>query len=352
MDQHGLGAASPLTERPFVSIIVPTLNEADYIGPCLDTLIQASSRLEHEILVVDGGSTDATKEIVRRRSANNPAIRLLDNPERLQSAAVNLGAEHASARAEIILRADAHACYPAHFVADCVAALISSAAASVVVPMANHGATPLQRAIAAAQSSRFGNGGAAHRVGAQSRFVDHGHHAAFNRASFLRLGGYNPHFTHNEDAEFDIRLVRAGERIWMCHTAVVTYFPRKSLGALARQYRRHGDGRARTLLLHGMAPKPRQMAPVAALLLCLVGLALAPVAPAVLLLPAGYAAICVLWAGALSLRQRDPWLLAAAPAAIVMHMGWAYGFIVRQLRERRHRITPRSSDPGLQEAAR
>ena len=319
-----------LRDGPFISIIVPTLNEENYIGQCLDTLIQAALSYEYEIMVVDGGSMDATQDIVARRSVTNPNIRLLHNPKRLQSAAINLGAEHASSRAEIILRADAHACYPSHFVTDCVSALMSSGAASVVVPMANHGVTPLQRAIAAAQSSRFGNGGAAHRVCSQSGFVDHGHHAVFNRATFLRLGGYNPGFTHNEDAEFDVRLVRAGERIWMCHTAVVIYFPRKSLGALAKQYRRHGDGRARTLLLHSLAPKPRQLAPVAALLLCLAGFTLAPIVPALLLLPASYAALCLGWASCLSLRQRDAWMLAAAPAAMAMHMGWAYGFLLRQ----------------------
>ncbi|MEJ0048194.1 MAG: glycosyltransferase [Rhodospirillales bacterium] len=177
-----------------------------FIEACLRSLLvsveQAGLGAAFEILVMDGGSTDETAAIVGRMSAQVPAIRLCANPGRLQSAAVNLAAEIADPRARILMRADAHALYPANFVGDCMAALRDQDASSVVVPMINRGVTPIQRAIAAAQSGRLGNGGSAHRTAGASCFVDHGHHAAFDRAVFQRLGGYDTRFTHNEDAEF------------------------------------------------------------------------------------------------------------------------------------------------------
>ena len=129
------------------------------------------------------------------------------------------------------------------------------------------GARGFQRAVAAAQNSRLGNGGAPHRTAPRSGPVAHGHHAAFDRAFFDRLGGYDAHFSHNEDAEFDYRALRAGGRIWMCAEARVEYYPRDRPMALLHQYIRNGRGRARTLLLHRPAPQcpPDGAGPAAAL---------------------------------------------------------------------------------------
>lgn len=323
-----VGARTPPADAaPFVSIVVPALNEERYIEDCLRSLVGCAAGTEFEILVMDGGSSDRTREIVGALAQTIPGITLHHNPERLQSAAMNLAARLASPRAGVILRADAHALYPPGFVGRCLDALAGHDADSVVVPMRTVGRGGMQRAIAAAQNSRFGNGGAVHRVGGRSGFVEHGHHAAFDRATFLRLGGYDTRFTHNEDAEFDHRLRRAGGRIWMCGDAPVTYFPRETLRRLARQYVRHGRGRARTLVLHRLRPKPRQLAPVCVLLLCAASLPLALASAWFLLVPAAYAAMCLAWAVRQSALAGDPWLLAAGPAVMTMHLAWAWGFL-------------------------
>src|SRR5262249_8906559 len=153
-----------------------------------------------EIIVVDGGSKDSTLRIVARMAARQPMIRLLHNPKRIQSAAMNLGAASASLRSAVVMRADAHAEYPPGFVSTCLHDLKESCATSVVVPMIATGRSCLQRAIAAAQNSWIGNGGSPHRSGKQSGFVAHGHHALFDRRFFQELGGYDESFTHNEDA--------------------------------------------------------------------------------------------------------------------------------------------------------
>jgi succinoglycan biosynthesis protein ExoA len=232
-------------------------------------------------------------------------------------------------RATILIRADAHAHYPAGFVRRCVGDLLRTGATSVVVPMCNRSqpANGLQRAIAAAQSSRFGNGGSVHRARPRSGFVDHGHHAAFDRAFFLSVGGYDETFSHNEDAELDHRAQLAGGRVWMAADEPVTYFPRRRLGALARQYFCHGAGRARTLLKHRLTPRPRQMAPIVALGICLAGILAAPVLPMVSLFALVYPLSCVAWGAVRAVTRRDPWLLAAGPALVTMHLSWATGFL-------------------------
>lgn len=311
---------------PATAIVVPALNEEDYIVPCLDSLIEDKPDCVRQIIVVDGGSTDRTVELVRQVARSHSGVSVLHNPKRLQSAAVNLAARQAAPEVRVLLRADAHSIYPPGFVRSCVEALVRRGVASVVVPIHTAGTSGLQRAIAAAQNSRLGNGGSAHRIGSVGRFVEHGHHAAFDRHVFLRVGGYNEAFSHNEDAEFDHRLGQAGGRIWMAEQAV-TYFPRRTLGSLARQYLRNGAGRARTIRLHWKRPKLRQVMPLFAMTASLCGLAMMPESAWFGLLPLCYLLGCLVWGAISAISARDAWLLAMGPAAAVMHMAWAAGFI-------------------------
>ncbi|WP_198374086.1 glycosyltransferase family 2 protein [Neoroseomonas rubea] len=335
-DRAPRALSTAASRHPFVSIVIPALNEERYIEACLASLVGQWPDGRYEILVLDGGSTDRTAEIVEAFRAGHGSVVALTNPRRNQSAAMNLAAQLASPHATVLLRADAHALYPPDFVRRCVGALLRTGATSVVVPMrteARSGAG-LQRAIAAAQGSRLGNGGALHRMGGASGFVEHGHHAAFDRAFFRSIGGYDETFTQNEDAEFDVRAAAAGGRIWMCAEALVVYFPRDSLDGLARQYFRHGCGRARTLRKHHLRPRPRQMIPVLALGGCAAGITAAPIAPMVAALVLIYPACCIAWGMLQTIRRRDTQLMAAGLALMTMHLCWALGFVVRYVQPR------------------
>lgn len=320
---------------PFVTIVVPVLNEEPYIARCLASLLTQgklwADGSAFEILVMDGGSTDRTRDIVTELCASEPALRLVDNPKRLQSCAMNLAARIASPRATVLLRADAHAAYPDNFLASCMSELSRTGAASVVVPMVTTGEAGFQRAVAAAQNSLLGNGGSAHRRASRSRFVDHGHHAAFDRAFFLKIGGYNEAWSHNEDAEYDHRVSLAGGRVWMCGDATPLYYPRRDPWGLAKQYFHHGSGRARTLLTHHIRPRLRQLMPLLILCGSLGGLLLTPVYSGFALLPLVYCLICMGWGAVAAARHGDPWLLAIGPAAMIMHLSWGAGFIWRCL---------------------
>ncbi len=319
--------------EPSVSIIVPTLNEEKYIQDAIGSLIPTGERLDYELIVFDGGSTDGTAAIVKEMARRNPKIRLEPNPARYQSAAVNRGAKLAKPDSEILIRADSHAEYPPGFVAGLVQEMKTRNVASVVVPMRTRGTGFLQRGIALAQNSRLGNGGALHRTANHSRYVDHGHHAAFDRRTFLAVGGYDESFTHNEDAELDIRLRDAGARLWLCSELAIGYFPRNSLGALARQYFNHGSGRAKTMLKHRRPPKVRQLLPLGALGMNVLSLASGLGFGWFFFLPfIAYAGACLTGGIFLAISQRDPAGCAAGPAAMIMHQSWAAGFVYRLLR--------------------
>lgn len=313
-----------------VSIIMPTLNEEKYVSRAVKTLLPEDNVLACELLVVDGGSSDSTREIVQQLAARDSRIKLLDNPKRIQSAGVNEGVRQCDPRTRAVLRADCHAIYPPGFVEYCVRKLEEKQAASVVVPMTTQGTGCFQRAVAAAQNSILGNGGSAHRWKSEGAFVDHGHHAAFDRAFFTRLGGYDEGFSHNEDAEYDARVRVAGGQIWLEPEAAIVYFPRSSLVRLAKQYFMHGRGRAMTFFKHRPKLKLRQLLPVAVLFGCLGAAAMAAIVhPAFLVFPAAYAALCLGWAAALAASKRDFCLSAAGIATMTMHLAWAVGFTAR-----------------------
>ena len=314
-------------ENPRFVVVIPTLNEEQHIRNCLNSLLGQVERQDGHLFVVDGQSSDRTCEIVQEVMAGNPHVTCIENPKKRQSAALNLAAAVAPESARVLIRADAHAIYPPNFIENGLAALENTGAASVVVPMETVGKQCFQRAVAVVQNSWLGNGGAAHRGSAASGYVDHGHHAVFDRDTFRLIGGYDESFTHNEDAEFDHRLRLRGGRIWMCAGAAITYYPRDRPVALARQYYNHGRGRGRTVIRHRLMPKLRQMLPPAALLGTIGGLAASLMHPAFIALPLIYMTICNGFGILSALRHRDACLVAAGLVAMIMHFAWSLGFL-------------------------
>lgn len=329
--EEGPTRPCPARASAIVTIAMPALNEARYIEAAIRSVLPDHEDVTCELIVVDGGSCDETCAIVERLARDDDRIRLLHNPERRQAAGVNLAAKHARADSTVLVRADCHAVYPPGFVRRLLQARDLSGATSVVVAMHTRGEGCQQKGIAAAQNSRMGNGGSAHRLRGLRGFIDHGHHAAIDMDMFLALGGYDNDGHQNEDAEFDCRLTAAGGLVFLDGTVVIDYFPRDTLTALAVQYANYGVGRANTTLRHRKPLKLRQIAPVAILIGVIGGIAAAALSGEAwpLIVPGTYALVVVAISTWLSLKQRSLCALFAAPAAMTMHLAWGAGFIWR-----------------------
>jgi succinoglycan biosynthesis protein ExoA len=311
-----------------VLVVIPTLNEAANIAPVIRALGEDPPRGARVSLVIaDGGSTDGTVQVVRELAAARAGLGIVHNPAQIQSAGVNLAARSAGQHVDVLVRCDAHASYPPGFVRRLLETLDRTGADSVVVAMDSIGGPScVQRAVAWVSDTPLGSGGAAHRAGRRSGFVDHGHHAAFRMASFRRAGGYDESFSHNEDAELDCRLRRLGCSIYLDASIRVGYHPRRSLGALARQYFEYGRGRSRTVRRHRDSMRARQLALPVHLATSLGAVALAPWWPALLLWPLMYLGVLALASVCAAVRRRSACALLTGPAAGVMHLSWAAGF--------------------------
>ena len=306
-------------------IVIPCLNEATHIEAVIGNLGEALAELDARIVVADGGSTDGTRAIIAQIASENPKVTFLDNPKRIQSAAVNLAVATYGSDCDYLIRIDAHGDYPCDYCQLLVDEVLATGADSVVVGMQTVGFGLFQKATALAQNSKLGNGGSRHRIGAASHWTDHGHHALMKVSVFRQMGGYDESFQHNEDAELDYRLNKAGYRIWMTDKTSMVYYPRASVKPLFRQYFGYGRGRARNFLKHRALPSLRQMIP----------LAVAPITIGALLAIINWAAAIpfVVWASAciaygmwLAIGQRNPHGPLAAVSAMVMHFAWSAGF--------------------------
>src|SRR5689334_12482836 len=105
---------------PLVSVILPCRNEAGYIEDCLQSILaQEVPDGDFEIHVADGVSNDGTREFLERFCAENPKVRMLNNPRRIVSTGLNAALREA--RGEVIVRMDAHTVYAPDYNKQCLA---------------------------------------------------------------------------------------------------------------------------------------------------------------------------------------------------------------------------------------
>lgn len=234
---------------PMVTIAMPCLDEERFIEGCVrSVLAQDYPRERIEIVVADGGSRDRTRDILARLIAEDERIRVIDNPDRIQSAGLNLVIEQA--RGEIVVRMDVHAEYAPDYVRKCVEVLERTGADNVGGAPRPRAKALFQRALCAALGSPLGVGGAKYRSAENEGFVDTVSFGAFRRRVFEKVGMFDPRAITNEDADINQRIIDAGGKVYLSREIVVHYYPRDSFRGLSRQYFKYGQGRARTMLKH------------------------------------------------------------------------------------------------------
>lgn len=234
-----------------VAVVIPTLNEERFIARCLDSVISQSYPFEDmDVMVVDGGSKDRTKDIVEEYSRKYKNIRFINNPGRIQSIAFNIGVKNSEA--PYIVRLDAHATYNKVYIEKCIKNFSADAEALGCSPelVGNVGGVcsirPQHSGLVAESSailnqSRFGIGGAAFRVGAPAGFVDTVPFGCFPRKVINRIGGMREDLPRGEDNEFNSRIRKAGYKIYLDPEIVCTYFSRDTLKANMKQMYANGE---------------------------------------------------------------------------------------------------------------
>jgi len=322
-----------------VSIVVACRNEVSHIRTLLESIDgQDMAGIEWEAIVADGLSDDGTRKILDDYSIGHPRFRIVENGERFVSHGLNAAIR--ASRGEIIIRMDAHTCYAPNYCRRSMELLDSTGADNVGGPARTrvHGAKA--RAVAAAYHSRFSTGGARFHDDRFEGWVDTVPYGCWYRSTLLRLGLFDESLIRNQDDELNLRLIRAGGRIWQSPEIESWYSPRPNFVKLFHQYFQYGFWKVAVIRKHRLPGSWRQLVPV-----CFVGFQILFPAAAIALLtvnhPRAAAGAVEIWIGmaacylaanliasAAAARRFGFDLLPLLPVAFaVFHYSYGLGFL-------------------------
>jgi succinoglycan biosynthesis protein ExoA len=327
---------------PSISVIVPVRNEAASIERTLRVLLtQRFPSNEFEVIVADGASTDETVAVVRRLQDEFDNLKLVFNAGRLSSRGRNTALRHATK--DVVVVVDGHCHIPDRDYLRNVSAAFEVSGADALgrpQPLDVPDATPFQRAVAIARSSRLGHNPGSDIYSVQPKFVPPQSTAiAYTRSVFHRVGMFDEAFDACEDVEFNERVHAAGLTCYFTPSVKVIYEPRKSIKSLFYQLSRYGLGRAKLAFKHPRSLTLPALVPPLWLVWLLVGGLLSPVVPYLGLAWVSsvglYAAVLVA-AGLVLGRRQSPGVAVRLPFVFAaIHLGFAWGFwkeVANQLR--------------------
>ncbi len=318
------------SKAPTISAVIPCRNERDHIEICIRSLLaQDPPPGGFEIIVVDGMSDDGTRDILNQLEKEDPRLRVVDNPRQITPCAMNTGIREARGRYIAIM--GAHNRYASDYLLRSVEVLEETGADNVGGAMICEADSGWQSAIAAAHHSPFAVGGARWHNPTYEGPADTVFGGVYRREVFDRIGLFDETLVRNQDDEFNLRLVRAGGKIWQSPRIKSWYKPRGSLRALFRQYMQYGYWKVRVIQKHKIPASVRHLIPSGFVLLImmlpLVGIWWPPAVWGWIGLGGSYA-FSNLLASLLTAAKRG-WKLffLLPPVFFCYHFGYGYGFL-------------------------
>ena len=318
-----------------ISIICPIYNEEAYIASFIDSVLQQDyPREDMEILLVDGMSTDGTRDIIKGYMSQYPQIKLVDNPHKTVPYAMNEGIMQA--KGDVVIRLDAHAEYPRNYFSELVSQLnILEGAENVggvciTLPCDD---TSKSIAIAVCLSNKFGMGNSYFRVGSNEvKSVDTVPFGCFRRSLFDRIGMYDLELVRNQDDELNGRIIKHGGKIYLLPQLEIKYFARDKVKKVWNMFYQYGLYKPLVNKKLGSPATIRQFFP----LLFVLGLYLGLVAS--LLFPPlfyAYFAVLILYFGiglGIGIQKARKWHRPAVAVFMLfifftMHYAYGWGYI-------------------------
>jgi glycosyltransferase involved in cell wall biosynthesis len=322
-----------------VSFVMPVLNERAYLGRAVETVLAQDVSGPTELILALGPSTDGTNALAAELAAGDDRIVLVENPGADIPIGLNLAIR--AARHPTVVRVDAHSELDPTYARRALETLDRVHAANVGGVMRADGRTPFQRAVARAYNSPIGLGGGAYHGGTHEGEAESAYLGVMRRAVLEEVGLFDESIRRGEDWELNLRIRRAGYRVWFDPALAVTYWPRESWTRLVRQFAATGRWRGELVRRFGRGNSLRFFAPPALVLTILLGIVIGvlqltgvlqgwwSVAASVVYLPVlAYALLIIGVAvgpgGGHGWRDKL-WTAAVLPS---MHLAWGWGFLL------------------------
>lgn len=322
---------------------MPVLNERDYLRRAVETVLAQEVDGPTELILALAPSTDGTSELARQLADADPRIVVIDNPAADIPIGLNLAIR--AARFPTVVRVDAHSELETDYTRRAMETLDRVRAANVGGVMRADGRTPFQRAVARAYNSPIGLGGGAYHGGTQEGEAESAYLGVMRRSVLEEVGFFDESIRRGEDWELNLRIRRAGYRVWFDPSLSVTYWPRESWTRLVRQFAATGRWRGELVRRFGRGNSLRFFAPPALVATIfaaiIVGILQATgvltgwwalIASAIYLPIVAYALLIIavaLGAGGGRGWRDKLWTMAVLPT---MHLSWGWGFLLGVLR--------------------
>jgi succinoglycan biosynthesis protein ExoA len=307
-----------------VSVVLPILNEERDLRESVSAILAQNFSAPFEVILALGPSTDRTNEIAKELAKGDSRVVLVDNPT--GRTANGLNAAIASAKYSIISRIDGHAEISPTYLRDATELLNKTGAVNVGGIMAAVGKSKFEKAVATAMRSPLGVGASRFHTGGSAGPADTVYLGTFKKSALLEAGGYDERFTRAQDWELNFRLRKNGGTIWFDPSLVVTYRPRSTIKALAKQYFQYGTWRRAVSRSHKGSVNLRYLAPPTALVINVLSIVLGFALSPIFFIPvATYLALILL--GSIVLGKSITEKIILPTVLVTMHMVWGAGYL-------------------------
>ncbi|MCD6222088.1 MAG: glycosyltransferase family 2 protein [Thermoplasmata archaeon] len=241
-------------EYPKVSFIIPARNEEKYIKDCIESLLSLDYPQDKvEIIFAEGNSNDRTREIIEEYAKKHKNIKVYDNPSGNTAIGRNICIENSTG--DMLMNFSAHSIASKNLLK--VLALKLKEQPENVAGVGCSNISPKKQnfvgRVAGATFLGFMAGSGIFMQNAvfkEEKYVEHMAFTLYRKEIFQKIGMFDPEFWCGQDAEFDIRVKKAGYKILYTPETVVYHFKRDTVKGLFKQLYRYGIARAKMIRKH------------------------------------------------------------------------------------------------------
>jgi len=232
---------------PTITLLIVVRNEKNYIEKSLNSLLKQTYPKElTEIIIVDGMSSDGTREIVKKvieeLRRTGISIRMINNPQYILASGWNIGIKNA--KGEIVCRIDTHSEIYPDYVEIGVRELLKRKEEKVVCVggvLENVGDGKMGESIADLFSSKFGMGNSAFRIGVRRpKYTDTAVFGLYWKWIFEKVGYFNEALKRNQDIDLHDRILKEGYKFMTHPDMRIKYYVRNTIRDLMKKA--FGDG--------------------------------------------------------------------------------------------------------------
>ena len=242
---------------PTVSVVMPIRNEAENLRAAVEAVLSQEYPRPFDVCLAVAPSDDGTEDLAQRLAESSDRVTVVTNAAGTTPAGLNAAIR--ATDGEVVVRVDGHSKLSECYIRRAVETMSATGAVNVGGIQHAIGQTPFEGAVAAAQQSWLGTGGARYRVGGNPGPVDTVYLGVFRRDAIEAVGLFDERLMRNQDYELNIRLRKASGTIWFDPELSIAYRPRGSLRSLAKQYYEYGWWKAEVARMHPSSLRPRQL---------------------------------------------------------------------------------------------